>query len=180
MSRIERYVTDVMAEIPLAHPERERIARDLKAHLEETVEATGDEDEAVRRMGPAVDVARGYLQEAPCEIASVPSRVLAFFLDVLVGIVVLAAVAGTLAGVLFLSGQTTWGGEPGPITAMLLIGFVLTVSLLSVAYFPLMEWQLGQTLGKKLVGIHVVREDGRRRRRPGRGGPGRTPCATSS
>lgn len=162
MSRSDGYLIQVMDEIPLPHPERERIARDLRAHLQESVEARGDESEALRSMGAPEAVARAYLAEEARPVASVPQRVLAFILDVALGIAVMLVVGGTIAALMLVSGQATIGSEPTPSLAVAAILFVATLSLLSIAYFPLMEWRLSQTVGKKIVGVHVAREDGRR------------------
>lgn len=161
MSAVHDYIQTVMDQVPPALPERERIARDLQAHLAETVEAEGSESVAVRRMGAADSVAMGYLQEVPMTYASFGSRVLAFLLDLALGLVVMLIVAAPIVGIMLALGQ-----DPPGVTAGLAIATAVTVlvsiALLSIAYFPLLEWRLGQTLGKRVVGIHVVREDGRR------------------
>lgn len=165
MTVIDQYVSAVMSEVPPALPERERIGSDLRAHLSETVEAEGSEQEAVRRMGPPESVATGYLAEVPMSYASFGARVLAFVLDFALGFLALLLAGGSLAVAMLALGLAP-GEEPGALAGSLLalvaITALISVALLSVLYFPLLEWRFGQTLGKRLVGIHVVREDGRR------------------
>lgn len=159
----DEYVRRVMAHIPFALPERDRIERDLQAHLAETAEGAGDPAVAIQRMGAPESVAAGYLEDVPRRYASVPSRVLAFVLDVALGLAVLMLVGGTLAGTVYLlNGDGLAEGLPFSLLLVPLVATMVAIALLSVVYFPLLEWQFGQTLGKRIVGIHVVREDGRR------------------
>lgn len=159
---IDSYVQQVMEQVPFALPERERIEQDVHAHLAETAEAEGDDSAAIRRMGAAVDVARGYVEEIPRTYASVGLRIVAFVIDAALGLAVLLGVGGAMAAIFWVA-----GGEPEPpfglaILALPVIAFVTSLMLMSVAYFPVLEWRFGQTLGKRLMGIHVVQEDGRR------------------
>jgi uncharacterized RDD family membrane protein YckC len=164
MNIIDEYVRQVMDHVPPALSERGRIELDLRAHLHETFEAEGSAAEAIRRMGQPADVARAYVAEIPLAYASFPTRVLAFLIDCAVGVAVLLVVLA-LAGTEFLFGLASGPAPSGDAVALsmvaILVGMV-AVALLSLAYFPVLEWRFGQTLGKKLVAIHVVREDGTR------------------
>jgi len=119
-------------------------------------------------MGDPREVALAYLAEMPVRYASVGRRVLAFFIDMLAGFAILgtAAAMGFLAfGLLAVGEELTKAGPPNLTMASLVVvgvGFVASVALLSIAYFPLLEWRFGQTLGKYLLGIYVVGEDGLR------------------
>jgi len=159
MNAINEYARQVMDLIPPAHPERGRIELDLRAHLEETVaELEGSPSAAFDRMGDPREVALAYLAEIPLRYAGVGRRVLAFFIDMLAGFAV-------LGGVLAVAEETTRPGPPEMSFALLAvtgIAFAVSLALLSIAYFPLLEWRFGQTLGKYLLGIYVVREDGLR------------------
>lgn len=78
---IERYVTDVLSRLPAAVPQREAVARDLRANLEEVAAASGSAGEAVDEMGPAGEVASGYAESLDLSSAAVTDRVGAFLVD---------------------------------------------------------------------------------------------------
>ncbi len=169
MNAINEYARQVMDLIPPAHPERDRIELDLRAHLEETVaELEGSPSAAFDRMGDPREVALAYLSEIPVRYAGVGRRVLAFFIDMLAGLAVFGTVAGMgllIFGLLAVGEELTKTGPPEISMAFLIVvgaGFVASLALLSIAYFPLLEWRFGQTLGKYLLGIYVVGEDGLR------------------
>jgi len=169
MNAVNEYARQVMDLIPPAHPERDRIELDLRAHLEETVaELQGSPSAAFGRMGDPREVALAYLAEIPVRYASVGRRVLAFFIDMLAGFAVLGTVAAIcllVFGVLAAAEETAKTGPPQMSLAVLMVfgvAFVASLALLSIAYFPVLEWRFGQTLGKYLLGIHVVGENGLR------------------
>ena len=169
MNAINEYARQVMDLIPPAHPERDRIELDLRAHLEETVaELEGSPRAAFDRMGDPREVALAYLSDMPASYAGVGRRVAAFFIDMLAGFAVLGTVAGVCVlvfGLLAVAEEATEAGPPELTIASLMVvgvGFVASLALLSIAYFPVLEWRFGQTLGKYLLGIYVVGEDGLR------------------
>lgn len=163
MSAIAIYVRQVMDFVPPASAERGAIEVDLHAHLEETAAAEGSVAAAIARMGAPRDVALGYLRETPSRPASFGSRVLAFLADVLVGAIVVATTVLLLSPYgLGLLGSPSEGDAPAAVGLGFLVVILVAacISALSLLYFPLMEWRFGQTLGKKILGIHVVTADG--------------------
>lgn len=160
MSAIEGYVRQVMEFVPPALPERGAIEIDLRAHLEEGA-AEASPEIAVSRMGAARDVAVGYLRARPLQPTTIGKRMLAFLVDVALGVTL---VASTLLLVVANFGLVALSADNDvQLGGLALIGVIVavgSVSALSLMYFPLMEWRFGQTLGKKLMGIHVVRADG--------------------
>lgn len=169
MNAVNEYARQVMDLIPPAHPERDRIELDLRAHLEETVaELEGSPSAAFDRMGDPREVALAYLAEIPMRYAGVGRRVVAFFVDMLAGFAVLGTVAALcllVFGALAVVEESTQAGAPEASIAFLVvlgIGFAASLAVLSIAYFPVLEWRFGQTLGKYLLGIYVVGEDGLR------------------
>jgi uncharacterized RDD family membrane protein YckC len=164
MSAMDEYVRQVMEFVPPAAPERARIEIDLRSHVEETVAGEGTLGAAAQRIGAPAEVARGYLADVPLSPASIGKRVLAFLLDVLVGLAVFAIV-GLLLSINLIGFAAAFGGEEwnsalGGFSVVAIVLMILTVSLLSLLYFPLLEWRFGQTVGKRALGIHVVNEDG--------------------
>lgn len=89
-------------------------------------------------------------------------RILALIVDaILLGIVFFVLFA-LLGGALF--GSIAGGGPPGPGAAGAMAGGVVLIQGLSfvlfMGYYVVLEGMMGQTLGKKLLGIVVVKEDG--------------------
>ena len=77
-------------------------------------------------------------------------RILAFIVDA----VILGVIGGLLFGVV-LAGALTGSGSPGA-----LFGLYALYALASIAYFVVLEAEYGQTLGKRVMDIVVVKEDG--------------------
>lgn len=162
MTAIDEYVRQVMELIPPVSPEYGRIELDLRSHLEETSAAEGSGAAAIGRMGTPREVALGYLADVPQRYASFLTRVAAFVIDVLLGFFVVLlglAFVGANAAVMtaLIGAEDTLPAAPG---VFMLIAMGLAILLASIVYFPVLEWRYGQTLGKKLMGIHVIREDG--------------------
>jgi uncharacterized RDD family membrane protein YckC len=162
MNTMDKYVQDVLRHVPAPTRERQRIEADLRAHLAEA-QAAGQPAEAVlARMGRPEEVAAEFMATVPMTYAGFAPRTLAFLVDVGVMLAVglpLAAAgtacanlvpddpagAGLVVGALLIAGALAgWGGM-----AATLLG-----------YFPLLEGRYGQTLGKRLLGLRVLREDG--------------------
>ncbi|MBX0285935.1 RDD family protein [Haloarcula salinisoli] len=91
---------------------------------------------------------------SPGQLAGLGSRIVAFLIDsILTGIV-----GGIIVFPLFfLIGV---GGETGPAGAGLLLIVQLLIPLVVFAYFIVMEGMYGYTVGKKLMSIRVVGENG--------------------
>ncbi len=91
----------------------------------------------------------------------------------LLGFAVFGAVVGTGALIFGVFAVAEEGSRPGPpelsfaIVGVFAVFFIAALALLSIAYFPFLEWRYGQTLGKYLLSIHVTGEDGLRATLPG-------------
>lgn len=92
-------------------------------------------------------------------LATLGSRLAASFIDNLVLMVPLYAVVFGVYGSLFqpfLDAQARGGSY--------LFGFSLVTGALGAAFYAIINWKLlnggGQTVGKKLIGIRIVRSDG--------------------
>jgi uncharacterized RDD family membrane protein YckC len=169
MHAANEYVRQVMDFIPPALPERARIELDVRAHVEETFEAlAGQARAAFERLGEPRDLALGYVADTPRRYASVGKRVAAFLIDMLLGFAVFGTVVGTGAlifGVFAIAEESVRPGMPElsfAVVGVLAVFFVAALALLSIAYFPLLEWRYGQTFGKFVMSIHVTGEDGLR------------------
>lgn len=172
MSTVESYVERVMEHVPRALPERSRIELEVRAHLVESLEAGRSEAEAVNHMGPPEEVARSYLAEVELPLAGLGRRTAAFFIDmglglaVVLGCVLVVAVVGPGLGALIDAGYFRDPGTGVEVLRVLGVAaagiFVLTAAAVSFLYFPLLEHLYGQTLGKWMLDIAVVRESGLR------------------
>lgn len=157
---IETYIREVLQIIPRPLPERARIDMELRSHLAEQLDAGVTPEEAVRRMGTAEAVAREYLGEVELHEASIMRRTGAFLIDLGIGAILLAPV---WVGIWILVNRSM-GMDFIPILflpfAIVVSAAMVAVPILSVVYFPVLEAVYGQTVGKRALGIYVVREGG--------------------
>jgi uncharacterized RDD family membrane protein YckC len=158
MNAIDRYVEDVMHRIGPGIPGRSRIESDLRSHLTERTTAGEDAGSAVDRMGPASEVARGFLEAVELPIAGRADRLGGFLFDVGFGFVGMAAISLAVVAVLgpHLQGELT----PPMAVALGICGALVFVTVF--LYFPVLEGLFGQTAGKRAFGTHVVRDTGER------------------
>lgn len=155
-NRVFDYLEGVAESLPPDWGPRESALRDLRLHIEAAVEAGADEAEALARLGPPSEVASSLLEDYRPTLAPISRRVVAFLVDLGIGWALLWASMATM-------GLGT-GGEVLAIdrVAWLWWGWLLAAALLALLYFPWFEATHGQTPGKMLVGLHVVRPDGGR------------------
>jgi uncharacterized RDD family membrane protein YckC len=162
MDETERYIRDVLRNIPFPLKERDRIEEDLRAHLE-AAQAAGDSPRAViSRMGTPVEVAEDLLSQVPLRYAGFWRRLGAFALDLFL-IIVLAAVPAVVAiglSNLVPPHPVGWGYVLG--AAIPLAVFVCAVAAVGVVvlYFAILEGRFGRTLGKRLLKLWVLKETG--------------------
>jgi uncharacterized RDD family membrane protein YckC len=158
MSETERYVHQVLRHVPAAFPDRRaRIGADLRAYLADAVAEGESEAGAVRRMGPPEQTAESFLLDAPLPLAPPADRVGAYVLDNVVGA---APVIGAVALAALLNPDLLVSHPQTP--ALRVVAGVLLAGTIafSVLYFPLFEARTGQTPGKRLFGIAVVKTSG--------------------
>jgi uncharacterized RDD family membrane protein YckC len=157
MSDAERYVLRVLRHVPAAFPERRaRIADDLRSHLADSVAAGESEAGAVRRMGTPEQTAATFLDGVELVPAPISDRLGAYLFDNALFLApVLAALA--LLGVRSEDGLASASSPAGELA----IGVGVAASIVfSVLYFPFFEARSGQTPGKRLFGIAVVKSSG--------------------
>ena len=152
MSTMDDYIGSVLNNMPAATPNRSQIAMELRGHISERMASGQSLADVVRQLGDPVSLAESYLSAVPLTSASFGSRALAKIVDILAAtaiMVPLAFVLGQLIGfrngfpfvILF----AAFGGS-----SLLAIGTIVA------------EYNAGQTPGKRLAGIRVVRESGAR------------------
>lgn len=146
MTTAETYINQVIDRMPRATPLRSQIAMELRGHIAERVERGQPIDVIVRQLGDPAALADSYLAAVPLTPASFWRRAGAKIVDLLIFV---AAAAPFL--------WLVWrqGG--------MFVVFVLPIAALSFPmYLVAAEFWFGQSVGKHLTDLRVVRESGAR------------------
>jgi len=147
----ESYVDRVLAALPRATPRREQIAMELRGHIAERRAAGQSEEEVLRLLGDPRLLAESYLTAVPLVSASFGKRVGAKIVDTIVVIL-------TMLPLVALS----WAALPREIEPFLLLAAILGATASFAVFTIAAEVVVGQTVGKYLFGLRVVRESGAR------------------
>jgi uncharacterized RDD family membrane protein YckC len=145
------YVQSVVDHVPEGLPLREQIAMELGSHIAERVGQGQPLDEVLRQLGEPLTLAESYLASVPLQSASHLSRLAAKILDAVLVMAVALAITAAL-----------WVVVPPEVARFLPIVCILGCVMGFVAYTATAEYRHGRTLGKRLMGIQVVRESGAR------------------
>lgn len=145
----EEYVDQVVRCLPPPLRLRTPIGMEVRSHIAERVEDGQSIDEAARHLGDPMALAASYVAALPLRPAAFWPRAAAKIIDILV---ILAAM---LPLVLIVPLVERFGG-------FLLLFIILFASAVFFGYLVLAEYLVGQTLGKRLLGMCVVRESGTR------------------
>ena len=149
---IDDYINRVLAALPQATPERSQIALELRGHIAERMEGGGSAEDVLRQLGDPVALAESYLTAVPLVSAPFGRRVAAKLIDIVTVIVFMALLA------VFLTQLTSAEVMMGFAFLIVLIGGSFTFGL----YTIVAEFAAGETLGKRVMKLRVVRESGRR------------------
>lgn len=150
------YVQSVIDHLPPGHPQAEQIAMELRGHIAERVERSQPLDEIVRQLGDPLTLAESYLSAIPLKSAGIPSRAIAKLIDVVSVLAVVLAFAALTFGVIY------WAELPMAAGAFLPVVCVLGFIFGMIGYTAIAEYRRGATIGKRAMGIRVVRESGAR------------------
>lgn len=152
------YISEVLAWVPTGE-ERERIEMDLRAHIADRLERGQSLDEVIRQFGEPRELAESYLTAVPLRSGSFFARVAAALIDIPSVIV-----SGFL---LFYVAWKLFGTNNDSFIAAILTGnrlavflCVATLVVMSPLYYIVADSTTGQTVGKALLGLRVVRESG--------------------
>jgi len=145
------YVTNVLNAMPAATPRRAQIAAELRGHIAERLESGQPLETILRGLGAPAQLAASYLSEVPLASAPLGARAAAKLADVCLPV--------AMAIPIVLLGWLEWGNAFLPFGIAIMFG---GGGLLFWIYTVVAEWQSGQTVGKRLFGMIVVREDGAR------------------
>ncbi|MCB2212393.1 RDD family protein [bacterium] len=172
MSRLEHYFRDVRMHLAAKSADKDRFLTDLREQVMAMQEAGLSEDEIANKLGPPRQVAAEFMQSRPLKYANILERFVAFMLDaalstmfIFPGVFLLLVVPMGLADpdVFF---SFNWGGINPPqvhinaIELVLISLTALTATGIALLYFPVMESVFGWTIGKRVLGMRVLKEDG--------------------
>ena len=162
MNEVDRYVRDVLRNIEAPPRDRERIEGDLRAHIQEAVDSGESPSEVIKRMGSPSEVAAEFMAGVKLRYASFWRRLAAFVLD----LAIIVGVDFPLVGLAILLANLVPQQPQGfafAVSAILIaaVAFLGGVALgLVLLYFPILEGRFGRTVGKRLFGMRVLKEDG--------------------
>ena len=150
----DAYIKHVLDMMPRAMPARSQIAMELRAHIAERLSQGHAIDQVLEQLGDPVKLANSYLAAEPLVPAAPGARFAAKAID----FVVMSVLAAPL----------TWRACAGQfippsalIFGMIIWTVVFSCVLLSI-YTVIAEYAAGQTIGKRALGLTVVRESGLR------------------
>lgn len=147
MTAEEDYVSQVLARLPRVPALQSQVAMELRSHIAERVEHGQTVTVAIAQLGDPVTLAESYLAAIPLLPATFWRRGAAKILDFV------AFVCACLPVV-----WLVWRVAPYEISLL-----VIVLILLGGSLYPLVaEYIWGETLGKHLLGLRVVRESGGR------------------
>ncbi len=151
MSTAESYINQVLSQLSPSGALREQVAMELRSHIAERMEHGQSVEEAIRQFGDPVKLAESYLSAVPLVPASFGRRAAAKLIDFFMFVAVYAPIAWLLL-------RMFRGHIFGFLLPELIILFALTFAL-----YPLFaEYIFGRTVGKRFLGLRVVRESGGR------------------
>jgi uncharacterized RDD family membrane protein YckC len=162
MATIESYLHEVMRNIHGSGEAEERFANDLRAHIQEALAGGEPLADILNRMGSPEEVAAGFMAEKPLQYAAFGQRAAAYILDFCVMLVATGILAGIGAGIGNFTPQHPSGVTTalGALTITLAALFVLAGVGVMFLYFPILEGRFGQTAGKHVFHLRVLKENG--------------------
>lgn len=163
MKEIDSYIRKVMSYIHAPERERQRIESDLRTHLEEAQHTGEPVDQILSRMGDPQEVAEGFMAQMDLHYAGFWIRLAAFILDFILIIVVttlFAIPAIVIADLIPERNPTGFEILLGAVLLALLFALGLAIVSMILLYFPILEGRFGRTVGKSLLRLRVLRENG--------------------
>jgi len=145
------YISRVLDAMPRATPLRSQIATELRGHIAERLGDGHVLEDVLQHLGDPAALAESYLAVVPLVAATFWRRALAKVVDVLAAIVVI--VPGVWLAV--------WS-VPEQFLVFVPVLAILSGSLIFGVGTIIAESWIGQTPGKRLLGMRVVRENGAR------------------
>ncbi|MDP8207747.1 MAG: RDD family protein [Candidatus Electryonea clarkiae] len=176
MSRIDRYIAQVMRNIFASPDDKKNFASDLQAHIDEAMSNGDTEATVLRRMGEPEDIATEFMSDVKLQYANYFERLVAFIIDLSVCFSVTVPLffiilfspsifsqPSSIGDLLYYLTYSAVHVEKISLSvghAVVLGAFIISTMGLYILYFPLLEYRFGKTLGKHLMRLRVVREWG--------------------
>ena len=154
VSPVEVYIHRVLAHLPSAPTLCAQIAMDLRSHIAERMEHGQSIEDVMQQLGDPAILAESYLGAVPLESATFGARAIAKIVDFVALWIVAFAIISTAMWVAI---------EPQVRVYWIFYAVPLSLgvgSLLLVIYTITAEYRTGQTVGKRLMHLRVVRESG--------------------
>jgi uncharacterized RDD family membrane protein YckC len=149
MNHADDYIRSVIRCLPPAGPMRARIEMELRVIVAEQLQRGRNQDEVTRQLGDPLSLAESYLSSAPLVTAPLKRRIGAKLADMaFVGIAIVPA--------LVMAGRALQPEMAALVVVAGLVGGAVGFGAGTIG----MEYWLGQTPGKRLLGLQVVRESG--------------------
>ena len=140
--------------MPASMPRREQIGTELRSHIVERLERGVPLEEVLHQLGDPAVLANSYLAEVPLALPHHGRRILAKIVDTVVVVLGMAVIAASAAGsAALINDEWIWLG---------LVQGIILGGILGSMYTVVAEWRYGQTIGKYLCDLRVVRESGGR------------------
>lgn len=162
MNAKNQYIQEVLRNIHGTAQERSRIETDLSDHLNEAVAAGEPLDNVIRRMGTPVEVAAAFMSQKPMDYAGFWMRAIASVLDMLLIFILAGLLMIPVIGLnQFIPAHPSGiGYVQGAAVILIILGCVLALLGVIILYFPVLEGRFGQTPGKRLLHLRVLKENG--------------------
>jgi uncharacterized RDD family membrane protein YckC len=149
MTTADDYIARVLARMPRALPNRAHIALELRGHIAERLSGGHPLDAVLGQLGDPARLAESYLGAVPLEPAPFLSRAAAKIVD----LATIVALVGPVAAL-------AWLTPSEQIRSFAIVVALASAGFGFLAYTVVAEYWFGQTLGKRLAGLHVVAESG--------------------
>jgi len=162
MIETDVFVNEVLLRVWASPEQKQMLKKDLRSHIEEALKSGESAKVVISRMGTPEEVAIEFMSQVPLPYSGLWWRLIAFILDmaIIIGIT-FPCVIFTIPlsqrvpqhpqGLDYLLGATLIG------LIIAIVSFAIGVILF---YFPILEGRFGQTLGKRLCGLRVLKENG--------------------
>ena len=147
----EAFIQLVVDCVPPRMGLRDQIAMEVRSHIAERLEHGQPLDDVLRQFGDPRTLAESYLAAVPLRSVHFLRRAAAKLID----FVVIVAFVGALAALAWAVGST---GLAWFLPVLCIFGALIGL----FGYTILAEHHVGQTIGKRVMGIQVVRESGAR------------------
>lgn len=147
MTAEESYVSQVLARLPHDAALQSQVAMEVRSHIAERLDHGQTVDVALGQLGDPVTLAESYLAAIPLRPATFWRRGAAKILDVIAFVCVCLPIVWMVSRFV-------------PFVFVVMTGVIF---LVAGSFYPLIaEYTWGETLGKHLLGLRVVRESGGR------------------